>query len=222
MHTAHKSGIGVALCAAALFTAGVSAATVSLSLSPVGPIHVNDEFDVDILLSGWDPGDGEVDGITLLVDFDGSLFSYVSGSGDSGGFLSEGQQASYAVTDVSGEAVGNRFLLSFYDNSFAVDNTVGSVGGADNAGRLGQFRLRADAVGTGSLTPLADAGDDDFVFFDQSLFSVPASSPITWSGASMTVVVPEPTVTAFGMLAAAVGAVVLVRRSKNRSRSASS
>lgn len=210
---------GLRLAAGLSLAWSANTATIWLSTSPAGPIEVNDVFDVDIHLSDWNPADGMVDGITLVVGFDGSLFSYVSGAADDTGFLSEDQQPSYSVTDISGLAIGDRFLLSFFDSSIDADNTVGSVGGADNAGLLGQFQLRALAVGTGLLTPGADAGDEDFVFFDELLFNVPMSGDITWTGTSMTVV-PEPAPTALGMLAAAVGAVLLGRRRRPHARPA--
>ena len=169
--------------------AGGHAVTITATLDPAGPIQVNDTFDVDLSVTGWNTAmDGGVDAVDLLVDYDSTLFEFVSGAGDlnAGEFLDDppNQGGGYDPEDDVALVVTGRVLFSVLDNDGA--------GASQNAGgTLGTLTFKAIAVGTGDVTPKAGAGGADFVFSDIDLFNIPPTGGVSFAGASMTVV-PEP------------------------------
>jgi len=169
--------------------AGGHAVTITATLDPAGPIQVNDEFDVDLSVSGWNAAmDGGVDAVDLRVDYDSTLFEFVSVTADlnAGEFLDDppNQLGGYDPEDDSDKVVDGLVLFGVFDN----DDTGASH---KAAGTLGTLTLKAIAVGTGDVTPKAGAGGEGFVFFNEELFDISPTGGVSFAGASMTVV-PEP------------------------------
>jgi hypothetical protein len=197
-----------------LLPAAARGVTISISLSPTGPVTVGQQFDVILTARSWSPVDAGVDSIAFNVDFDTALFSFVGSSGfalaDGTEFLSEANQGGgYSHSDDTSEAlVGiGRFIFGASDVG---DATAGSIGGADGSGALGGFRLQAIATGTGSIT--SAASDPNQVFGDTGFFGITPTGGVTFGTASMTVV-PEPSVLA---LLATIAPVALLRRRRRR------
>ena len=117
------------------------------------------------------------------------------------------QWRAYQATDTSLTLTSGRYIFGASDSG---DATNGSVGGADNAGDLGTFVLRALTVGTHSVTP--GANDPDAVFADSGLFDIAPTGGVTFTGDSIEVI-PEPST---GLLAL-VGVFALVARRRRLS-----
>ena len=147
------------------------AVDVVLTADPPGPVEVGDELTVQLSVNTWDATDPEVDAIAFNVDFDLAVFEFVSGSGttiaDGSEFLAlPSQAAGYNLGDDSSESlVGfGRYIFGASDTG---DGTAGSLG---PDGKLGSFRLRAIAPGTGTIG--ASTNMPKLVFADPDFYGI--------------------------------------------------
>ena len=64
-----------------LAASAASGVGIDLTIDPPGPTVLGGIITVNLAVSGWQAGDGEVDAISFTVEFDPVLFEYVPGSG---------------------------------------------------------------------------------------------------------------------------------------------
>ncbi len=187
----------VALAAVATLATSAGAATISATSDKVS-VGFGEEFTVTLAVDGFSSF-SEVDAVDLVVDFDGSLFEYVSHD-VSGEFLDEdrinNQQASFSLVDETlydELADADTVLFSIVDDDLSPSNTRGS---AKSSGKLGSITLRAgNTPGIGEVLlsgppPFGNGG----IFFDPEFFEIfeaDITGGVSFTNASVEVV-PEP------------------------------
>jgi|GEM_PF-3716164 len=203
-----KTAILTAVSAVFIISAARSDAALGLISTvavPPGPMTVGTTFTVSLSISGYTEVT-EIDGYQFQIAYPSALFSFqglfdhgTSTVGPNQQWLSMPNQetdVTYAPGATDDGSVAGIVVINFADLGFtAVEGGTNSP-----AGFLVSFSMRAEAPGTGSITPSAPAGGT--VFFDVDLN--PAGAPL-FAGTSVTVV-PEPSTSflaAAGVLAAA-------------------
>lgn len=181
----------IALAAVATLATSAGAATISAT-SDKATVGFGEDFTVTVALSGF-ASTFEVDAVEFLVDFDSTLFEYVSHAvvDDGTEFLNDNQQAGYILDDSSAYNGTNRVGFSVADGDLAFTNS----GSQKASGDIGSITLRArNLLGIGSIDPKAGPLGNDMVFFDIDFFEIVESDitgGISFSSASVEVV-PEP------------------------------
>ncbi len=180
-----------------LLALNAHAATITAT-SDKSEVNFGEQFTVTLTLSNYNGADPEVDAIEFRVDFDSSLFSFVSGAAETGGgeWLADNQGGGYSPLDDSDDTfVGfGRWVFGVGDDG---ETPAGSR--RANPGALGSLTLEAgNTQGTGSVTP--NATNDSLVFFDTDDFGITVTGGLTFVSDSVTIV-PEPA--SAGLLAAA-------------------
>ena len=170
---------------------------ISTLLNPPGPVNLNDTFVVTLSISGYtDPI--EIDAYQFEVTYPAALFSFAgsidhgtTGAGLTQQWLAKPNQetelAGYSPDVNTTGSVAGVVLVDLADTGFS-DPEGGTVAAT---GFLVSFMLRADAAGTGSITPRPPPGGEVLFRSDPILGLVPTGTTPTFSGASMTAI-PEP------------------------------
>lgn len=187
-----------------------SAATITTSVSPVGPVTIGSTLTVSFDISAYTDPD-EIDGYEFKVTYPAALFSLVGFSGsmhDGSGFGASENWLRKPPQD--GVGAGSILTDGTTTSLGTVNVSVGDARGPSTRGTtaltgfLYSFDLMATSAGIGSITPSVPASGA--VLYDVS-FSPAGATPI-FVGAPATVV-PEPALC--GLMAMGVAALLTGR-----------